>query len=489
MTVPARLFAVSDLRFRLSGAQLLLTLAILGLSFVVAFGANDLLGEVGSALVLVLGIMLAGATSGLAAAILAAFAAFLLYNFYLAEPVLTFRLATGRDIAPLVAFNLCALMAGILAGRPRNRAESIRDSNRRLASLLAVSEALQGAASLDDIERALSAIAAEQLTVRLALHRWRAGESDCTLTRAVCGGGASPLRSSDAIAYRLDGGDGPIGALVFQDLPASREEEDFLTALANVTALALARVALAGQIAESRAAARTEELKTALFSSISHDFRTPLTAISASASSLIAYRAQLDEETSQHLLRSIVDECDRLNRFTANLLEISRLQAGQMPVARQVLGVDEMIGAAVQQVRPRAGSRRFLRGAAAPDLQVAADAALFELVLVNVLENAIRYSADGSTISIAAQPAPDGCRIAIEDEGLGIPGQDLERVFDRFYRVPRAEASPQGSGLGLAIAKGFVEALGGSIRAESPARDGQGTRILIHLPLVEAATR
>jgi two-component system sensor histidine kinase KdpD len=265
-------------------------------------------------------------------------------------------------------------------------------------------------------------------------------------------------------------------------------EPAFMAALANLIALAVERATFSEVIAENRAAVRTEELKTALLSSVSHDFRTPLTAISASASSLIDYRDQLDNETSVRLLRGIVEECERLNRYTANLLEMSRLEAGQAPGQLQTLGVSEMLSTVVQRMRARAEEYQISRVLTGADLLVNADAALFELVLVNVLDNAILYSEPGTRILIESEQEEDHCRITIADEGQGIPSDELDRVFDRFYRVSRSEPSPRGSGLGLAIARGFVEALGGSIQAETPGIGDKGTRIVIRLPLAQEVT-
>ena len=145
-----------------------------------------------------------------------------------------------------------------------------------------------------------------------------------------------------------------------------------------------------------------------------------------------------------------------------------------------------MIGVAIQRVRPRAGSRHFETAGMDARIAVSANPALFELVLINVLDNAILYGPDGTRIVLSAEDLGDRCRIGIADEGCGIPEDDLVRVFERFYRVRRSEASPRGSGLGLAIARGFVEALGGSIEAQTPGVGNGGTKIVIELPIAGA---
>jgi two-component system sensor histidine kinase KdpD len=289
----------------------------------------------------------------------------------------------------------------------------------------------------------------------------------------------------NARALRLDGGSGPVGVLVLDGQGAHALDPAYVTAFGGMVALALERAILSEQVAERRAAARAEELKSAILSSVSHDFRTPLTAISASASSLLAYRDKLEPEVAQGFLRRIVDDCDRLNRYTANLLELSKLETGGGQGLLQTLDVTDMLSVAVQRLRSRAGRRKISLVTSDNELPVAANPALFELVLINVLENAILYSPDATSIVVAASQMGDCCRISIADEGCGIPTADLERVFERFVRVRRSEASPQGSGLGLAIARGFVEALGGSIAARTPGLHGRGTEVVIELPLVQ----
>jgi two-component system sensor histidine kinase KdpD len=483
----------SRFNLHLSVGEFLATLLIVGVSSGAGIAARPELGEVASALIFVLGITFAGALCGLAAALLASIAAFLLFNFYLAEPILTFRLASGSDVATLLVFNLCAVITGVLAGRLNDQARAARLSNGHLAGLLATSEALQSAVRIEDVAAFVTSTAPVKLGLAMDLFQAIDGELralseveiEASLDMARFALIHGEVHEGAATGRRLNGSNGPLGVMVVAGVDGHDPTPEFSAALGNVMALALERAALSRGLAERRAAARTEELKTALLSSVSHDFRTPLTAISASASSLIEFRDQLDPTTSAKLLRGIVEECERLNRFTANLLEMSRLEVGQGPTHPQVLGVADMIGAVISRVRMRAGSRKIVKAAIEANLLVLADAALFELVLVNVMENAILYSDDDTQILVSAIEEDSTCVVVIADEGEGIPARDLDRVFERFVRVSRAEASPHGSGLGLAIARGFVEALGGKIFAEIPGINGRGTRIVIRLPLAE----
>lgn len=488
-----RQLSIQRLGEHLNARAVLFTALIVIATSTVAVYSEPYTGLVASALVFVLGVMAAGALYGLLMALVAALAAFLIYNFFLTEPFLSFRMATSRDAAPLVAFNLAALIAGMMAGRLQDRARAAQRSNLQLASLLDASEALQSAVRPIDI--------ASQLAGNAPLRVFRAREGrleplgEATMpwwdiATKLWKSNRPTLSEEGMIAVLLRGSTGPIGVLV-----VSREDGDegitqpaYLTALANLLGLALERAQLSETITEARAAARSEELKTALLSSVSHDFRTPLAAISASASSLIDYRDHIDASTRDQLLRSIVDECEWLNRYTANLLEMSKLQAGAAVSHAQVLEAADILASALQRVRPRLGARQVERSWPRVPILVRVDASLFELVLVNVLDNAIAYSDDGTRIEVTLTEDGPNAVIDIRDEGSGIPPEDLGRVFDRFYRVARSDKGPRGSGLGLAIAKGFVEAFGGHISAAVPGIGERGTHISIRLPMAEGSS-
>jgi len=457
--------------------------AIMAATILFAFLARPARGEVSGALIFVLGITLAGATMGLGAALLAAMVSFLLYNFYFAEPVLTFRFDTFEDLAPLIIFNLSAVVSGVLAGRVRDEAAAAATANSSLTALLQISRGLQSAVHFADIERELGSATAMAAGVRL-LPVESPPPPDETGPAARVSRVALIEQSAGPDIYRVECGAHAIELTVAQGWSRATAEGTLGPALANLVALAMERAALSERIAETEAATRTEGLKTILLSSVSHDFRTPLATISASASSLIDYGDRLDRETAERMLRSIVEESERLNRFTANLLHMTRLEAGQPLSSVQILSVSDMLSAAVRRIRPRVGARTIERHET-DDCFVLAEASLFELVLLNVLENAILYSPDASRIAIRLAREEKTSVIEIADEGRGIPSAELERVFDRFHRIDASEQMPRGSGLGLAIAKGFVQAFGGTIEAAVPGIGERGARIRIRLPLAE----
>lgn len=309
----------------------------LGVSTGAAFVVSEAYGEAAAALIFVLGITVAGALGGLTAALITTLGAFLIYNFYIVEPVLNLRIATGQDVVPLIIFNLCAVIAGTLAGRLKDHAEADRRSNLQLAMLLELSQSFQLAARLEDVLRTITAATFRLIGAEIALFRltgdelvpigpapafdWRPLATSARFAETLL------VRNGAFTARRLDGSTETLGVMILQEFRPVRLETSILIAFGNLVSLAFERCMLSEEIAERRAAARVEELKTALLSSMSHDFRTPLATISASASSLIDYSDQLDDATSAGLLRSIVEECARPNRYTANLLEMGRLRA------------------------------------------------------------------------------------------------------------------------------------------------------------------
>jgi two-component system sensor histidine kinase KdpD len=250
----------------------------------------------------------------------------------------------------------------------------------------------------------------------------------------------------------------------------------------NLLSIALERCLLLERLSEAELVKRSEEFKTALLSSVSHDMRTPLSAISASASSLARFGAELDGETRRDLLSMIQEQCDRLNRYTTNLLNLGRLQAGVDDTQFTQCDALEVLGSAIARTRNLGSKHEITKFYEVASASVRADPVMLEQVYYNVLENAARYSPDGSRIEVWAAVNGDDLCISILDQGPGIPPADLELVFDRFYRSRSAFPS-EGSGLGLSIAKGFTQAFGGSIEAAPAPGHPGGTMIKIALPL------
>jgi two-component system sensor histidine kinase KdpD len=204
-------------------------------------------------------------------------------------------------------------------------------------------------------------------------------------------------------------------------------------------------------------------LRSALLTSISHDLRTPLAAILGSASSLKAYRVSLDVAEQDELLGTIQDEAERLNHFIANLLDMTRLESGALAPNLAAIDLGDVIGSVLRRAPLQLHKVSLDIEPGLPMLKL--DPVLFEQVLFNLLDNAAKYAPAGSTITLKARRESGAVRLMVLDEGPGLPEEDRERVFDKFYRVRAADKKRAGTGLGLAIARGFMESMGGTITA------------------------
>ena len=231
---------------------------------------------------------------------------------------------------------------------------------------------------------------------------------------------------------------------------------------------------------------RTDALRAALLSSVSHDLRTPLSSIKAAASSLLQEDVQWDDEARHSFALAIVREADRLNRLVANLLDMSRIEAGVLKPEIEWYPLDELIHDVLGRMQPLFQGRE-VRTDLPDDLPpVELDYLQIDQVLTNLLENALRYTPPGSPIDISVQLCDDSVMVSIADRGPGVPPADIERVFDKFYRVLNSEKSARttGSGLGLAVSRGLIEAHGGHIWVEN--RQGGGAIFRFTLPLRKA---
>jgi two-component system sensor histidine kinase KdpD len=258
------------------------------------------------------------------------------------------------------------------------------------------------------------------------------------------------------------------------------DQRRLLETSASQAALAIERAQLAEQAQQSQLLQATERLQTALLNSISHDLRTPLVSIIGSLSSLADAGQTMDAEIHQSLIDTAREEADRMNRLIGNLLNMTRLEAGAMQVVKQPGDIQDAIGTALENLNDHLRERKILVDIEENTTFVLMDFVLIVHVLVNLIDNALKYSAPESPVEIQACRADQEISVSVSDHGIGIPADDLERVFEKFYRVQRPEKI-SGTGLGLSISKGIIEAHGGRIWAEN--RQGGGTTITFTLPL------
>ncbi|MEJ5312811.1 MAG: sensor histidine kinase KdpD [Anaerolinea sp.] len=283
----------------------------------------------------------------------------------------------------------------------------------------------------------------------------------------------SAMRFLPLMAHEL-----PIGVLVVLPEESSYsllpEQREILDGVAGLASLAIERVRLNQQAQQAAVLQMTEKLQTALLNSISHDLRTPLSAVEGSLSSLLEAEAnglEMDRETRLDLLENASEEAERLNRLVGNLLDMTRIEAGALRIRRRPCDVQDLIGTALTQFQRRLQDRKVLTRIAPNLPEVEMDFVLIEQVLERLLDNAVKYSPPGSEITVSAEVVNEALQISVADRGEGIPPEDLERIFGKFYRVQRPDGV-SGTGLGLSICKGIVEIHGGRIWAENRPEGG-----------------
>lgn len=260
----------------------------------------------------------------------------------------------------------------------------------------------------------------------------------------------------------------------------SPESRRLLDAFATQAAMAIERVQFSHQAEQAQILQARENFERALLNSISHDLRTPLASVTGALTSMKDEQASLSSAHRAELLDTACAEAERLNRFVGNLLDMTRIEAGALRPHYESTELQDLVGCALTTLEQRIGRRRIDLSIPEGTPTISVDLVLMTQVLVNLLDNALKYTAPDQPISIAVHTTASWLVIEVADRGPGIPEQDLKRVFDKFYRIPVPEGAG-GTGLGLSICKGIVEAHYGRIRAAS--REGGGLTIILELPL------
>lgn len=479
-------------------------LASVGAAAAMAMPVDRYVESANLAMVFMLSVLVSGLAFGLGPAVLAAAASAFAYNFFFLEPRLTMNIGHPADVLTFAVFFAVALTTGWLTGRVRDQAQAVARRASAIAAVLAATRRLSSAARAEDAATTL----AEQLAAATGCKALvlTPSEGDLLLTAATptldalspgdmaaarwawergeaAGAGTGTLPNAGWTFRPLQGVKARAGVVGIEPQAIATEDgERFVASLLDQGAIALERAEFAAAAADAEALRRTDRLRGALLNSVSHDLRTPLSTVLGSVTTLIDYGKSLAPKVYDDLLVSIREEAERLNRYVGDLLDMTRLEGGALVTRREWTDVRDVLRAAVERVRRRLEARSI--GWDFPDqvTLVMADASLLEQALVNILENAVAYSPDGTAIEVAAYEDRGNVVISIEDEGRGIPSAELEMVFEKFRRLEEASDRGKGAGLGLAISKGFVEAMGGRIAAASPIHDGRGTRILISLP-------
>jgi len=452
-------------------------------------------------------VVLCAARFGLWPALEAAVLSFFACDFFFVEPRYQLTIGDPSEFLSLIVFLIVAFVTGMLASKVRERSRLMRTRAQTAQSLFEFSRKLSAAANLEDvlwaavvqIQKSLDARCAVllvprdgELTVSAAwppLDELNPGEASAArwaFEKAEPTGWRTDTLPNIRFQFRpLTTTRGVVAVagveLKTRDEPIPAQQERTLTSLLEQTAIAIDRSMLVGEAVKAAALEENERLRMTLLSSLSHDLRTPLASITGAVTSLRQLGEKMSHLDRQDLLASIEEEAARLSRFVSNLLEMSRIESGALSPRRDFIDIGDAVRNAVERSRKAFPDLRVSLSLARDLPPIKGDVNLLSNVLFNLLDNAHKYG--GGSAAIYARREGDQLLISVTDEGPGVKPSDLERIFEKFYRGGRVDGRKAGTGLGLSICRGLVEAMGGTIVAQSPAARRRGARILLRFPV------
>lgn len=447
---------------------------------------------------------------GRSPSIFASVLSFFAFNLFFTKPYYNFSALRSDQVITITVFLVVSVIVGNLAARLKTQMQALRQSAQRTTNLYEFSRKITAAAALEEVLWAAVYHVASNLQCRsliilpekdgqlkiasgyppedqLELKDWGAAKWAWEHSKKA-GWKSDTLPAADWLFLPMKTGRGTVGLLgvSFKDQQRSLtpDKSRLLEALADQVAIAVERTNLAAAIEEARLLTETEQLRSALLSSVSHDLRTPLVSILGSATTLQKVD-NLDAASRKTLIQTILDESERLNRFVQNLLDMTRLGYGALQLKREWADLREIAGHALKQFSKPLENRELHFDIPQAFPLVKVDSVLMEQVLVNILDNALKYTKNGGRIGLSAIHSEERITIRVTDDGLGIAPEARNAVFDIFYRARAQDSQIAGTGLGLSICRGIIEAHGGRIAAKD-GPNGKGTTIEITLPLLEA---
>jgi two-component system sensor histidine kinase KdpD len=454
--------------------------------------------------IFLLAVVVAAVYLGRGPAIVTSVLGVIAFDYFFVPPHLTLAVSNTEYILTFVGLLAVGIVISQLTATIRNQAEAVQRRETETVELYELGRDLTVAADLEAVAQAAIAHVGQTFSREVAIFlpenaharvfatspNLMVSENDLAVADwafehgQVAGRGTTTLPEASMRYQPLKTTRGVVGVLGVKPLDPSRhlnrEQLRTLDSFANQIGLAIERASLAEQARQAEILEVTDKLQNALLNSISHDLRTPLVSIKGALSSLVDENILLDENASRSLIETASEETDRLNRLVGNLLDMTRLESGAMRIKKEACDIQDLIGAALEDVNDRLDDRPININIPEELPLIPLDFVLIERVLVNVIDNAMKYSPPDSPIEIHAQLAGAFLEMAVADHGSGIPPEDLKRIFDKFYRVQRPD-NVGGTGLGLSISKGIVEAHGGFISAEN--RPEGGTIITVSLPI------
>ncbi|MDR7868347.1 MAG: sensor histidine kinase KdpD [Sporomusaceae bacterium] len=439
----------------------------------------------------------------------------LLFDFLFIPPILTFTVDDIRYAWSFITFLIVAFVIGGRTELLRNEAALARKRERSTAALYKFSKGIAAVVDLETVVRELAVQAADTLGRKFLVllpndegrlvvwaelepgSEWpeeglsRAPLADSNEAavatwafehRKVAGRSTETLAGANYLYLPLSTRDNTVGVIGLHIVEKliSPEHRQLMEAWAGLAAMAIERVILAEKAREAALFVESDKLRTALFNSISHELRTPLASIMGAASTLLESETIYSANDRRELMETVRDGANRMDRVIANLLDTARLESGMMKLKNEWCDIEDIVGTALRRMRSSLSNRTITVNSPPALPLVRGDSVLLEQVMINLVDNANKYSPGGKPIEIAVTAETGRIMVSVSDRGVGIPAEDLPKVFDKFYRVQHRAIRASGTGLGLSICKGIIEAHGGEIWVNN--RAGGGTTLTFSLP-------
>ena len=491
----------------------LVGLVLVGLSTLLGLVMRHHVSPTSIIMIYLLGVVISALYLGLGPSIMVSIIGVITFDLFIIPPYISFNVERAEYAFTLIVLLIIGIVVSYLTSRVRRQSRVARQRELETATLYALSRDLAATSGLQPTIHVVIS-SAKQTFERDAVIFLPDARDKGTLKpftdspnliidkneiaaavwsfehQKTVGYGTDTLPNAKALYLPLNTARGAVGVMALWVSDSVNqltiEQTRLAEAFTDLAAVALERTQLAEEARNAQILEATEKLQTALLNSISHDLRTPLVSIIGVLSSLQEKGISLDNAARMNLIQVASEEAERLNHLITNLLDVSRIEAGALKMSKQPSDVQEIIGLALESV----GSPSIIRPIKI-DIPlelpfVSVDFGLIVQALINILDNSLKYSPADSPIEISGRWVGQQIEIAIADRGIGIPPEDLQRVFDKFYRVQRPD-NVTGTGLGLSISKGIIEAHGGRIVAEN--RHGGGTIVRLTLPVAEAISR
>lgn len=443
-------------------------------------------------------------TYGTWSGVIAAALSFLAYNFFFIEPTYSFTIASPHELLALFIFLLVAILTGGLAGRVRKQSDAAISRVRQIETLFDLSRKLSATMVVDDLMWVVATQAAstakgqsivlmknndDLLIVSGMPPEDNLGPADWTAARwalnhaEIAGWNSQTLPNAKFQYHPMKTPHGVMGVVGIRPdrSELSSEARRMTDALLGQVSIALERTILADEASQARANMESDKLRSALLSSISHDLRTPLSSIIGSVSTLRSLQHKMTKPVRDDLLMNIEEEANHLSRFVSNLLDMTKIEGGAIKLSNNSIQISDVVSSAIRHAKNSWPQREINAKLDNSELTVVGDAMLLEQLIFNLIDNANKYTPSLTSTKVRVQEDENDVLLIVEDEGIGIPPTELNQVFEKFYRVAEGDGRAPGTGLGLAICRGIANAMGGSIKAESPIANGRGTRIVVRL--------